>query len=47
LRERFGYQWALAGFEVMTILSLVALLWRGAEEHGKNFMREEKVDHAR
>jgi MFS transporter, SHS family, lactate transporter len=44
LRERFGYQWALAGFEVVTILSLVALLWRGAEEHGKSFVREEKVE---
>jgi len=40
LRERFGYPWALAGFEVMTILSLVVLLWVGAEEHGKSFVRE-------
>jgi len=40
LRERFGYQWALAGFEVVTILSLVVLLWIGAEEHGKSFVRE-------
>ena len=39
LRERFGYQWALAGFEVVTILSLVLLLWRGAEAHGKSFVR--------
>jgi len=40
LRGRFGYQWALAGFEVVTILSLVVLLWLGAEEHGKSFVRE-------
>lgn len=38
LRERFGYSWALAGFEVVTILSLAVLLWRGAEEHGRSFV---------
>ena len=38
LRERFGYGWALAGFEVVTILSLVVLLWWGAEEHGRSFV---------
>jgi MFS transporter, SHS family, lactate transporter len=40
LREHFGYQWALAGFEVVTILALVALLWRGAEQHSRSFLRE-------
>src|SRR5579862_453640 len=40
LRERFGYQWALAGFEIVTIVALVLLLWRGAEEHSRSFMRE-------
>lgn len=40
LRERFGYSWALAGFEVVTILSLVLLLWWGAEEHGRSFVTE-------
>jgi len=40
LRGHFGYQWTLAGFEVVTILSLVLLLWRGAEEHGKSFVQE-------
>lgn len=40
LRERFGYQWALAGFELVTILVLAALLWRGAEEHNRSFVRE-------
>jgi MFS transporter, SHS family, lactate transporter len=39
LRERFGYQWALAGFEVVTILSLALLLWRGTEAHDKSFVR--------
>jgi SHS family lactate transporter-like MFS transporter len=41
LRDRVGYPWAMAGFEVVTILSLAALLWRGAEAHGKSFVREE------
>ncbi len=39
LREHFGYQWALAGFEVVTIVALVLLLWRGAEEHSRSFVR--------
>jgi len=38
LRERFGYQWALAGFEIVTIAALVLLLWRGAEEHSRSFV---------
>jgi SHS family lactate transporter-like MFS transporter len=38
LRERFGYQWALAGFEIVTIVALVLLLWRGAEEHSRSFI---------
>lgn len=40
LRGRFGYSWALAGFEGVTILSLALLLWWGAEAHGKSFVRE-------
>ncbi|HXY01339.1 MAG TPA: MFS transporter [Candidatus Limnocylindrales bacterium] len=39
LREHFGYSWALASFEVVTILTLVGLLWRGAEEHGRSFVK--------
>jgi SHS family lactate transporter-like MFS transporter len=39
LRERFGYGWALASFEIVTILALAILLWRGAEAHGKSFVR--------
>jgi SHS family lactate transporter-like MFS transporter len=38
LRQKFGYQWALAGFELATILTLALLLWRGAEAHGKSFV---------
>jgi SHS family lactate transporter-like MFS transporter len=40
LRDRVGYQWALAGFEVVTILTLAVLLLLGTERHGRSFMRE-------
>jgi MFS transporter, SHS family, lactate transporter len=43
LRDHFGYQWALAGFEIVTILTLAILLWRGAEAHGKSFKQSENV----
>jgi SHS family lactate transporter-like MFS transporter len=39
LREQFGYQWALAGFEMVTILALVAILVPGAEHHSRSFVR--------
>src|SRR5882757_7177422 len=39
LHERFGYQWAMAGFELATILTLAALLWRGSEAHSRSFVR--------
>jgi len=39
LSHRFGYQWAIAGFEVVTILTLAVLLWAGSEEHGRSFVR--------
>ena len=41
LRGRFGYQWALAGFEIVTIIALAMLLWRGAEEHSRSFVCSE------
>jgi MFS transporter, SHS family, lactate transporter len=47
LRERFGYGWALAGFEAVTILALALLLWWGAEAHGKSFVRETASEVAR
>src|SRR3989475_7924476 len=37
LYGRFGYQAALAGFEVCTIMALSLLLWRGIEAHNKDF----------
>jgi SHS family lactate transporter-like MFS transporter len=39
LHTRFGYQWALAGFELTTILTLAVLLWRGSEAHSRSFVR--------
>jgi MFS transporter, SHS family, lactate transporter len=44
LREHFGYRWALAGFEVVAILSIALLLWRGAEARGKSFLRPSSPD---
>jgi len=41
LRDRIGYGWALAAFETAVILALLALLWRGPEQHGKHFLQEE------
>jgi SHS family lactate transporter-like MFS transporter len=40
LRDRVGYQWALAGFEVVTIVVLTLLLWRGTENHSRSFVRQ-------
>lgn len=44
LRDRVGYQWALAGFEVVTILTLAVLLLLGTERHGRSFVRESPAD---
>ena len=40
LRDHVGYQWAIAGFEVVTILTLAILLWVGTEAHGRSFVRD-------
>lgn len=40
LHHRFGYQWALAGFEIITILVLAVLLLAGAEAHNREFVRK-------
>jgi MFS transporter, SHS family, lactate transporter len=37
LRDRFGYRWALAGFETATIISLAIVVICGREAHGKRF----------
>jgi SHS family lactate transporter-like MFS transporter len=43
LRDHIGYQWALAGFEIVTIVTLVVLLLVGEEAHGRSFVRESTV----
>ncbi|HEV8661157.1 MAG TPA: MFS transporter [Thermoanaerobaculia bacterium] len=37
LRERFGYSWALAGFEIFVIVSLTIILLLGREQRGRSF----------
>jgi SHS family lactate transporter-like MFS transporter len=44
LRDRVGYQWAIAGFEVVTILTLTILLWLGTEAHGRSFVSSPPVE---
>ena len=40
LRARFGYSWALAGFESVNILLLVVVLALGKEQKGRGFVRD-------
>jgi len=37
LRDRFGYSWALAGFEIVTMVVLTIVLAFGREERGRAF----------
>ena len=39
LRDHFGYRWALAGFEIATIIGLAIVVWFGREAHGKEFRK--------
>jgi SHS family lactate transporter-like MFS transporter len=39
LRARVGYQWAIAGFEIVSIVTLAILLLLGTERHGRSFLR--------
>jgi MFS transporter, SHS family, lactate transporter len=39
LRDQVGYQWAIAGFEIVTIIVLAIVVWSGREEHGRSFVR--------
>src|SRR5262249_27201395 len=39
LRDHVGYQWAIAGFEIVTVLALAVIVWSGREEHGRSFVR--------
>lgn len=40
LRAKVGYEWAMAGFEIVTIVTLAVLLLLGSERHGRSFVRE-------
>jgi SHS family lactate transporter-like MFS transporter len=46
LRDHVGYQWAMAGFEIVTILTLTVLLVFGSERHGRSFVRDAIKDAA-
>jgi hypothetical protein len=37
LRDKFGYQWAIAGFEVVVIVLLAIVTLMGRENKGKAF----------
>jgi hypothetical protein len=39
LRDKFGYPWALAAFEIANILLLAAVVALGSENKGKAFVR--------
>jgi SHS family lactate transporter-like MFS transporter len=39
LRDRVGYQWAIAGFEIVTIVVLIVTLSLGKERKGRSFQR--------
>jgi MFS transporter, SHS family, lactate transporter len=38
LRDRFGYSWALAGFETVNILLLAVIISVGKEQKGRSFV---------
>jgi SHS family lactate transporter-like MFS transporter len=44
LRDRFGYSWALASFEIAVIVVLAAALILGYEKKGKSFTEEPIAD---
>jgi SHS family lactate transporter-like MFS transporter len=46
LRDHVGYQWAMAGFEIVTILALTVLLLFGSERHGRSFVQDPIKDAA-
>lgn len=41
LRDKLGYAWALAAFEIVTIALLITVVALGSEKKGKSFLREE------
>jgi SHS family lactate transporter-like MFS transporter len=47
LRDQLGYSWALAAFEIATIVLLTTVLALGSERKGKSFLRESVMSAAR
>jgi SHS family lactate transporter-like MFS transporter len=43
LRDRLGYAWALAAFEITNIVLLMTVVGLGSERKGKSFLRTEEV----
>lgn len=43
LSARYGYRWALAGFEIFTIAALILILALGKERKGRSFHREAEM----
>jgi SHS family lactate transporter-like MFS transporter len=41
LRDKLGYAWALASFEITVMVLLIVVLLVGSEKKGKSFMGEE------
>jgi hypothetical protein len=41
LRDRYGYSWALAGFEIVVITLLAIVVSFGPESKGKEFVKVE------
>jgi SHS family lactate transporter-like MFS transporter len=44
LRDLVGYQWAIAGFEIVTILSLSVIILLGSERRGRSFTEPVTAD---
>jgi MFS transporter, SHS family, lactate transporter len=47
LRDRFGYAWALAAFEIVNILLLATVVALGSEQKGKSFVKQAEAELAR
>lgn len=43
LRDRWGYSWALAGFEIAVIILLAVVVLLGPERKGRHFVRHENA----
>jgi MFS transporter, SHS family, lactate transporter len=43
LRDVVGYQWAIAGFEIVSMVTLAIILLAGKEAHGRSFVRDASV----